>query len=94
MKRKRMGTLPGAACPNILFVTAVAAAMAAAAVVAAGMLPTMIMMAAAGSGIINQISTEESIYHVICFASYTAHDDNAGLIQCHPGTTADAATDQ
>ena len=68
--------------------------MAAAAVISAGMLGAMIMMAATGRGIINKISAEESVYHIIGFASYAAHDNNTGLVQCHPGTAADTATDQ
>ena len=66
--------------------------MGTAAVVAAGV--AFAVMVAADVGIVIQVACQECFYSVICVTGNAAVELDAGLSQCHLGTTADAAADQ
>ena len=63
---------------------------------AAGMAFTVVMvvMAAAGVGIVVQGAAEEQLHSLVCIAGNTAVNGNARIVQCGTGAAAQTAADQ
>jgi len=70
------------------------AGMAAAAVVAAGMAVVVVMVAAADTGIVFQLSNQQSFHCLVGITADTAEQLDARISQSHLGSTANAAADQ